>query len=114
MLQVVGEKRPEHLTLHFCHNAHVGLSQGPLSLDPGGPKFPHSGTAAILRLRFGTSHLLPECLDRRIFYPPNHSAASSLIFRTALGLADTRLTIAEFGLVPVGHQAPFLLVVVTP
>jgi len=103
MLQVVGEAGPQQFGLNFSQTAHVKLPQTQLALDPGMAKFHDSSATAILGLRFRASHLFPEGLDCRIFYPPNHSTSSPLIFRTALGLAQASRAVAEFCLVPIGH-----------
>jgi hypothetical protein len=83
MLQVVGEAGPQQFGLNFPQTAHVKLPQAQLALDPGVAKFHDSSATAILGLCFRAGHLFPEGLDRRTFHPPNDSAASPLIFRTA-------------------------------
>jgi hypothetical protein len=103
MLQVVGEADPQQFGLNFSQTAHVKLPQTQLALDPGMAKFHDSSAMAVLRLCFRAGHLFPKGLDRRMFYPPKDSAASPLIFRTALGLAQASPAVAEFRLVPIGH-----------
>src|SRR5271169_5340497 len=101
MLQVVGEAGPEQFGLHFHQAAHVKLPEPQLAFDPCVTELRHAATTAVLGLGLVRGHLFPEGHDRSVFYPPGHSPAMALIFRTALRLVDARLTVTEFCLVNV-------------
>jgi hypothetical protein len=103
MLQVVGEAGPEQFGLHFHQASHVKLPEPQLAFDPCVTKFRYSAATAVLGLGLVGGHLFPEAYHRRIFYPPDQSAALALIFRTALGLAEARLTVIEVRLVKIRH-----------